>query len=927
MQEKAADWSSTLNLPRTDFPMKGNLAQREPEIQRFWYDHHIYEKVLAQAQKMGLPSFILHDGPPYANGHIHMGHALNKSLKDIVVRYKALRGYFTPYVHGWDTHGLPIEVQMIKELGLNRKESDPVDFRRHCREYALRYAGVQRQEIQRLGVWGLWDESYYTLKPEYEAAQIGIFGAMAAKGYIYKDLKAVYWCPTCETALAEAEIEYHDHRSPSIWVAFPVDDGKGLLPTDKPVDIVIWTTTPWTLPANLAIAVHPAASYAVVDRGERYAVVAAPLLEQVIADLGWQNATVSKEVPGRQLEGVTYRHPFMGRVSPVILGEHVTMNQGTGCVHTAPGHGLEDFVVGKKYGLPILSPVTEDGHFTAEAGPFAGLSLEEGNKAIQQWLQEHGALLRASHIDHSYPHCWRCKNPVIFRATRQWFASVAGFRQQALEAIDGVQWIPGWGRERIHNMVAERSEWCISRQRLWGLPIPAFYCRDCGEILMNPQTIEAVQRLFAREGSDAWYTHEAEEILPPQTACPKCGSRRFRKETDIMDVWFDSGSSHAAVLRHWPQLSWPADLYLEGSDQHRGWFQSSLLTSVAVYGQAPYRAVLTHGYVVDGEGRAMSKSLGNVIAPDQVIRQVGADVVRLWVTSVDYSDDVRLSDAILKQVAEVYRRLRNTFRFVLGNLYDFDPRTDRVPYEDLEEIDRWALDRLFRLVQQTQEALDRYEFHVFYHAVHNFCAVDLSAFYLDVLKDRLYVTKADGRLRRSAQTALYEIAHTLVRVIEPVLPHTAEEIWQHLPGAKEEAESVQLTFWPRLPVAYKDDDLANRWETYLSVRRAVTKALEQARGAGQIGNSLEARVVLELDEPLIKALAGKEQMLAQIFIVSQVELVQGQGGQSGAETGPQVRVERALGSKCPRCWQYAPEVGQGEGPLAGLCARCRAVVG
>ncbi|MGE5576140.1 MAG: isoleucine--tRNA ligase [Syntrophothermus sp.] len=954
-KDRESEYGATLNLPKTDFPMRANLPQREPEIQKFWKEHEIYQKVQEQAKAMGLPKFILHDGPPYANGHIHIGHALNKTLKDMVTKFWAFKGHFAPYVHGWDTHGLPIEQQVIKDLGLNRHAVSPVEFRRKCRDYALKFAAIQMEEFKRLGVWGNWEDSYYTLLPEYEARQITVFGEMARKGYIYKGLKPVYWCVSCETALAEAEIEYADHTSGSLYVKFPVKDDQGKLGMDAAglsrTSFVIWTTTAWTLPANLAIAVHPDFEYAVVQVDAEYFVVAKELVERLAHELAWPDHRVVQTIPGRELERIRCQHPFIDRESVVILGEHVTLDQGTGCVHTAPGHGQEDFDVGMKYGLQILSPVTNRGHFTEEAGKYAGMTLEDGGKAIVKDLAESGHLLKSSSIRHSYPHCWRCKHPVIFRATEQWFASVDGFRDAALQAVRQVKWYPAWGEERISNMIAERHDWCISRQRVWGVPIPIFYCEKCGEHLINDETIAAVSELFGRKGSDAWFELDAGEILPRGIKCPNCGNDTFRKETDIMDVWFDSGSSHAAVLEEWDELAWPADLYLEGSDQHRGWFQSSLLTAVATRGRAPYKAVLTHGYTVDAEGHKMSKSVGNVVAPEKVIKEFGADVLRLWVTSADYTDDVRISDGILKQMSEVYRRIRNTFRFILGNLYDFDPVADSVPYEELFEIDKWALMRLMKLVERVTRGFEDYQFHVFYHAVHNFCAVDLSAFYLDVLKDRLYASGAKSKERRAAQTALYEILHVLVRMIAPVLVHTAEEIWQYLPakdrdGAKK--ESVQMAFWPQVKPEHLDEALEARWERLLDLRDEVAKALELARSEKLIGNSLEAEVELylagETPKEMLDLIERYRQDLAMIFIVSGVKAhTPGKAPDKAAgpdkaaagepdkvwrsETIPGlgVLVKRAPGVKCERCWNYSTEAGR-DAAHPNLCPRCTEVV-
>ncbi|MGQ9557402.1 MAG: isoleucine--tRNA ligase [Desulfurispora sp.] len=924
------DYSQTLNLPRTDFPMRANLPQREPEILKFWEEINIYE--LVQRKNTGRPKFILHDGPPYANGHIHLGHTLNKVLKDMVVKYHSMSGFDSPYVPGWDTHGLPIEQQAIKALGISRHKTDVLEFRRRCKEYALKFVEIQKEEFKRLGVRGDWQRPYLTLMPHFEAAQIGVFGEMARRGYIYKGLKPVYWCADCETALAEAEVEYSDKKSPSIYVAFAVQDGRGLVP-EQDTSFVIWTTTPWTLLANLAICLHPEFTYVLLDCGGKKYVVARELAASFQAATGLENAAVVREYKGSELEHVVCRHPFIERTSPVILGDHVTPEAGTGCVHTAPGHGHEDFLVGQKYGLDVLSPVDGRGRFTAQAGPFAGQLYHEANAGIIDTLRRQGALLAAGQVTHSYPHCWRCKQPVFFRATEQWFASVEGFRQAALQAIDRVKWIPAWGRDRIYNMMAGRGDWCVSRQRTWGVPIPIFYCTACGKPVITQQTISHLQELFKKHGSDIWFASPAEELIPPGLTCPECKSGTFRKETDIMDVWFDSGSSHLGVLQqpeHWPELTWPADLYLEGSDQHRGWFNSSLSTAVAVTGQAPYRAVLTHGFVVDEQGRKMSKSLGNVVDPLQVIQQLGADVLRLWVSSADYRGDLAVSPNILKQIAEAYRKIRNTCRFLLGNLYDFTPGRDEVPYEQLLEIDRWALLKTHRLMEKVLQAYSDYEFHVVYHAVHHFCTVDMSALYLDIIKDRLYTTRPDGLPRRSAQTVLYHILDVLVRLLVPVLAFTSEEIWRYMPKTEGQPVSVQLLDMPRVNQDYLDLELEEKWEKLLAVRAVVTRALEKARQEKLIGNSLEAAVQLYADGALREFLQPLQEELPAVFIVSGVELASGPApsGASSAEELPglAVQVQRAAGEKCQRCWMYHPVVGH-DAAHPALCPRCAAVVG
>jgi len=923
------DYSKTLNLPRTKFPMRANLPKREPEILKHWEQLDINE--LARKKAAGRPKFILHDGPPYANGNIHLGTALNKVLKDIVNKYKYMRGYDTPYVPGWDTHGMPIEHAAIKKLCLDRTEITPLELRRRCQEYALHFVNVQREEFKRLGVRGDWENPYLTLKPEFEAKQLEVFGAMVAKGYIHKGLKPVYWCTTCETALAEAEVEYQESKSDSLYAKFPLkSDPKGkltdLAPAEK-ISFAIWTTTTWTLPANLAICLNPRFEYVLLESEGEYLVLAQDLVAEVMSATEREQGKILGTFSGEELEGIECWHPFMERPSVVILGEHVTLDAGTGCVHTAPGHGLEDFEIGRKYDLPILNPVDGKGVFTAEAGKFEGLSVTEATGPIVAELEARGALLYFSTTTHQYPHCWRCKEPILFLATKQWFASVEDFREQALQAVRDVKWYPAWGEDRMSAMVSERPDWCISRQRVWGVPIPIFYCEQCGHELITPESITAVRDLFAREGSNAWYRYEAKEILPPDSRCARCGCTSFRKETDTMDVWYDSGSSHHAVLTTRPELEWPCDLYLEGSDQHRGWFQSSLLTSVAMNGKAPYRSVLTHGYVVDGQGRKMSKSVGNVIYPQEIIDEFGADVLRLWVASSDFKGDVRVSRNILLQLSEVYRKIRNTIRFLLGNLADFDPEKDKVPYNELTELDRWALMALTRLIKQVTDAYEGYEYHHLYHALHNFCALDMSAFYLDVLKDRLYCNPAADPQRRSAQTVMYEILTTLVRLMAPVLTFTTEEIWGYIPGAKE--ESVQLAAWPEAKQEYMDEELEQRWNRLLMVRSDVAKVLELARKNGLIGTSLMARLDLWLPEKpssMPELLSNYSDFLPELFIVSQVKLHKpGEAPAPEAQeltnyAGAYCLVTLAAGDKCERCWMYNQDTQD------SVCPRCRAVL-
>lgn len=917
------DYRQTLNLPQTSFPMRANLAQREPDRLKAWERERAYERLIEQGQREQRELFILHDGPPYANGHIHLGHTVNKVLKDFVNRSRAMAGYLTPYVPGWDTHGLPIEQQVLKETGVNRQTMSVVDFRQKCREFALRYVDIQRDEFKRLGVWADWDNPYLTLEPKYEAEQVRVFGKMAANGHIYRGLKPVYWCPHCETALAEAEIEYDDHRSDSIFVRFEVVDGNGVVNADGRTYALIWTTTPWTLPANLAIAVHPHYDYVLVETSAARYVVAEGLLASIASRLGWQSHEVVRRMKGAELEGVVCRHPFIDRESPFVLAEYVTLEQGSGLVHIAPGHGLEDYQVGLEYGLEVLAPVDGTGRFTEEAGPYAGLRVFEANARIIADMKETGALLDHATVDHSYPYCWRCHNPIIFRATEQWFASVDRFRDEALSAIKDVEWIPAWGEDRITAMVRDRGDWCISRQRVWGVPLPIFYCRECGEPLITEESIEAVARLFEKEGSDGWFTHEAAEILPEGTRCA-CGGSEFDKEKDTMDVWFDSGSSHAAVLRRHDMLRWPADMYLEGSDQHRGWFQSSLLTAVATTGKPPYKAVLTHGFTVDAEGRKMSKSLGNVIAPQEVMKTYGADILRLWVASADYRGDLRLSDEILGQIADAYRRIRNTARFLLGNLSDFDPARDRVPEEELPELDRWALGRARRLMRRVIDAYRNYEFHTVYHAVHNFCAVDMSGFYLDVLKDRLYCEAADSKARRASQTVLQEILLLLVQAIAPILPFTADEIWEHLHEAVRTEPSVHFTTWPR-DLSW-DEELEQRWERLLTVRRVAARAIEQARNDKMFGSSQEADVhIFVKDAGLYEALQPFAPDLAELFIVSKVSLHGTEAhvprdGVHVADKDIEVVVLRTEDEKCPRCWRFVKPKGSGEDALCDRCA-------
>ncbi|HHU75581.1 MAG TPA: isoleucine--tRNA ligase [Firmicutes bacterium] len=918
------DYSSTLNLPRTNFPMRAGLPKKEPTILESWDRLNLYEK--CREKRKGAPKFLLHDGPPYANGDIHMGTALNKVLKDIINKYKFLRGFDVIYVPGWDTHGLPIEHQVIKTKKIKREDLPITEFRSLCRDYALGFLDSQRQQFIRLGVLGEWDDPYVTLDPAYEAVQIGVFGKMAEKGFIYKGLKPVYWCPHCETALAEAEIEYQERKSPSIYVKFPVVDAEGRWDKGgESVSVLIWTTTPWTIPANVAIAVHPDYIYCLAQTNKGRLLLARDMLKKVASDLDLQVENIDQEITGKELEGLRTRHPLFERESKVILADYVTLEQGSGCVHIAPGHGLEDYESGLEYDLPIFAPMDSKGVFTPEAGEFSGLRYDEGNKAVVQALDREKVLLDLSYITHQYPHCWRCKKEVIFRATEQWFASIEKFRDEALEAVDDVSWVPAWGQGRMKNMIADRRDWCISRQRVWGVPLPIFYCQDCGEAILTPESIAAVQKLFAKEGSDAWYSYSAEEILPQGTVCSSCGGKQFRKEQDIMDVWFDSGSSHEAVLTTRKDLYWPSDLYLEGSDQFRGWFQSSLLTAVAIKGKPPYRTVLSHGWVVDGEGKKMSKSLGNVLAPEDIIKNYGADLLRLWVSSADFTSDVHLSKEILKQLTEIYRKIRNTSRFLIGNCQDFDPTKDEVGYEQLEELDRWALHRLYKLVEKTSKAYDNFEFHQVFHDVHNFAVVDMSNFYLDIVKDRLYVLEKDSLSRRSVQTVLWNVWQTITLLVAPILSFTAEEIWSYLPAVEE--KSVLLASWPELPPHFENGELAESWEVLLKLKEEVNRVLEKARREKFIGNSLQAEIELYPGKELYQQLQKYESILETILIVSSCHLRQPdfpaeKGSERAQELGQlSIKVKKAPGEKCQRCWMVSTTVSEDK-DFPGVCDRC-----
>ncbi|HEX5531396.1 MAG TPA: isoleucine--tRNA ligase [Methylomirabilota bacterium] len=941
------DYKDTLNLPKTAFPMKANLPKLEPEWLERWTAMDIYGRI--RQASASRPLWILHDGPPYANGHIHMGTALNKILKDLVVKSRSMLGHNAVYVPGWDCHGLPIEHQVDKELGLDqasvdvRQAMDPMEKRRRCREYASKFIDIQREEFRRLGVFGDWRNPYRTMEPAYQATIVREFGRFVGRDLVHKGLKPVHWCMYCKTALAQAEVEYEDQTTPSVYVKFPLKAPATALADlgGRPVSLVIWTTTPWTLPANLAIAVHPEAVYTAVELDGQALIVAQPLVEAFLRLPGvkGRGAALPLAVPGRALAGLVARHPWIDRDAPVVAADFVAMDAGTGLVHIAPGHGEEDYEVGRRAGLKVYNPVDDDGRFIAEVAHFAGLTVWEANPRIIDHLRAIGALVAEVSLQHTYPHCWRCKNPTLFRATEQWFIALDrhGLRQKALDAIrNEVRWIPGWGEERIYNMVAHRPEWVISRQRVWGVPIVAFYCDGCDALLLEEALVEHVAGIMrAGAGADEWYLREAAALLPAGTRCPRCGGERFRKESDILDVWFDSGCSHAAVLEQRPELHWPAEMYLEGSDQHRGWFHSSLLEAVGTRDRPPYRSVLTHGFVVDGDGRKMSKSVGNNVTPDELIPKYGAEVLRLWVAAEDSSEDIRLSNEILNRLADAYRRIRNTSRFLLGTLADFDPERDRRSYEQMDELDRWALLRLGDLIARVRKAYEDYQFHVVFHAIHNFCAVDLSALYLDIIKDRLYTSAPDDPRRRASQTVCFELLTALTRLMAPVLTFTADEVWSYIPG-RGKPESVHLVLFPEERGEWTNERLAADWERLLEVRGEVSRALESARQQGKIGKGIDAVVFVpsapvEQWGPLLEAKG--EALLTTLFNVSGTRL--GKASPAGAvryesQDIPGLVLEivpaQALGwKKCERCWTWSARVGE-HAAHPTLCERCAPVV-
>ncbi len=919
----------TLNLPNTDFPMKANLANREPETLQKWEENKLYEKIRNSSK--GREKYLLHDGPPYANGNIHIGHAVNKILKDIIVKSKQMEGFDAPYVPGWDCHGLPIELQVEKKLGKKKQGVTKGEVRKLCRDYAAKFVDIQKEDFIRLGIFGEWDDPYLTMAFSYQATIMKELGKYFEAGLVYKGKKPVHWCASCRTALAEAEVEHADKTSPTVFVKFAVKDGKGKIPDGT--SFVIWTTTPWTLPSNLAIALHPKLTYRLANTPAGILLLNEDLLKPCMEKFGFREGdygVVDGRWTGEELETVVCQHPFIDRESPVILGDFVTTEAGTGAVHIAPGHGQDDYVAGLKYGLDAYAPVDNGGKFTSDFPEFEGQFVFKANAGIIELLEEKGALLSREELSHSYPHCWRCKKPVIFRATAQWFASMeAGdLRQKALKEITETEWIPKWGRERIYSMIENRPDWCLSRQRAWGVPIPALNCKGCGESFLDSKLIDHLATLFEKEGADIWFDKELGELLPEGVKCPKCGGQEFDKEEDILDVWFDSGCSHAVVLEQREGHRWPADLYLEGSDQHRGWFHSSLLESVGTRGKAPYKAVLTHGFVVDGAGKKMSKSAGNVIAPQEVIKKYGADVLRLWVAAEAYRDDIRLSEEILKRCSEAYRRIRNTSRYILGNLGDFDPERDALPYAELEELDRWALHRLHVLNSRVMSAYGSFEFHQIYHTVHNFCAIEMSAFYLDVLKDRLYTSGKTSKRRRSAQTVLFEVLDAMVRLTAPVLTFTAEEIWSHIPGYEGKTASVHLASFPEVKDEWFDEALSARYERLISIRGEVSKALEMARRDKVIGHSLDAEVVIEATDDLKSFLESFQPELNRISIVSKATVGKGEGAptlESEEIEGLKVFVAASSGEKCERCWNYDDETGSNEKGL-NICSRCFEVV-
>lgn len=943
MEKEKIEYKDTLNLPQTTLAMRANAAVREIEIQKIWEENNIYEKNIKQRDKTR--SFILHDGPPYlSSDKIHIGTALNKILKDILIKYKSQTGYYSPYVPGYDGHGLPIENAVVKNIKGGREAVTPAELREKCREFAHKNLKGQENEFKRLGVLGNWENPYLTIDPEFEAEQIRVFGQMYKNGYIEKGLKSVHWCTSCETALAEAEVEYADHTSTSIYVRFKFDEESTekisklinlptLQPSNPPnIYAVIWTTTPWTIPSNIAICLHPKFEYRFFEYKNEIYFTVAELFKDFLENVGWDEKDIKiiGSVVGQYLEFLNTKHPLYDRKSPIILGEHVTTDAGTGAVHTAPGHGVEDYEIGVKYQLEIFSPIDSKGKWTDEVADMKGIPYYKGNSIVIEKLEDTKALLAKKDIQHSYPHCWRCKKPVIFRATPQWFVKVDKFRQETLEEIKKVKWIPASGEHRISNMVEGRSDWCISRQRAWGVPIPIFYCKDCGEVIVTDEIIKHVADLFDKESSDAWVKYSEKELLPKGFKCPKCKGENFQKEKDIMDVWFDSGVTWRAVVkkRHQELGYIPVDMYLEGSDQHRGWFQSSLLTAVATERKAPYKEVLTHGFVLDGEGRKMSKSLGNVVTPQEIIKIYGADVLRLWAASVDYRNDIKIGENVVNQLVEIFKKTRNTVRFLLGNLYDFDPEKDYVNYNELKNLDKFALHKLNQLVKQVTEAFENYEFYKYFQHLQNFAAIDLSAFYLDIVKDRLYTAGKKSLSRRACQTVLFEISQALVRILTPVMPHQAEDIWQNVLDCQKQGQngtiqSILLSNWPKVNPRWENSLLEDDFSKILKVREIVTKAIEPLRADKQVGSSLEVAVYIKAPDDAMNVLSANGEELCNIFITSQALLCDEKPQEALNEYSEDeftVWVTKAHGEKCERCWKFR-SLGEHQGHET-ICSEC-----
>jgi len=906
------EYKNTLKLPNTSFAMRAKLAKKEPEILEYWKEIGLYDYVSENRKES--EKFMFHDGPPYANGNIHIGTALNKILKDIVIKYKTMRGYDVPYVPGWDTHGLPIEHKVSKELGQKRKSMSKLEIRKECEEYALKFVDIQREDFKRIGVRGDWDHPYLTLHHEYETKVLDVLKDLVKAGNVYKSKKVVHWCPTCETALAEAEIEYADEKSDSIYVKFEKKDEPGTF-------VIIWTTTPWTLPANMAIALHPKFEYVKVKVNSENWIVAEGLLETLMKKLEITEYEIVEKYTGKDLEGIKTQHPFLDRESPLVLADYVTLETGTGCVHTAPGHGQDDYYTGLKYKLEVFSPVDHQGKYTEEFPQMQGEFVFKANKPIINMLEESGHLVFAETYKHSYPHCWRCKKPIIFRATEQWFISVDenNLREKVLEEIDRVNWVPDWGKNRINAMVKDRPDWCISRQRSWGIPIPSFTCTECGKAVLNEETMNHVIGIVKEEGTNSWFAKDVNELLPENYSCPHCGGKHFEKDEDILDVWIDSGASFEGVLNSRENLTFPADIYLEGSDQHRGWFNSSIFLSVAKHGVAPFKTVITHGFIRDGKGLKMSKSLGNTILPQEISEKYGADILRLWAAASDYRNDINVSINIIMQQTETYKKIRNTIRFLLGNLSDFDPMNDGIEMDELERIDKWALSRLSRLIKAVTEDYDNYEFYKVIQKVNKYIVSDLSAVYLDVVKDRLYVEGPTSKIRRSTQTVLYRILDTLLKVLAPVITFTSEEIYQTLPETLRNYKTVQLENWPEFNSEYISEDIEKEFELLLDTKEKVNLALEKLRNEGGIGHSLDSKVTLKADKSYGEILEKYEGMLPDLFIVSQVIL------ETGDYVELEIEVGHATGEKCERCWKYHDETGKDE-EYPNTCPRCAAVL-